>query len=79
MVSERIKLRRQLDVKTSQARMSAHLVAAMPIAMAAVLALLSSDYREGMTTAIGAISIMAALLLNGVALIIIRKIMDVAL
>ena len=79
MVSERIKLRRQLDVKTSQARMSAHLVAAMPVAMAAMLALLSPDYREGMTTAIGVISIAVALLLNGVALIIIRKIMDVAL
>ena len=40
MVGERIELKRRLDVKTSQARMSAHMVAAMPAGMCAVLALL---------------------------------------
>ena len=39
MVGERIELKRRLDVKTSQARMSAHMVAAMPAGMCAVLAL----------------------------------------
>lgn len=34
MVGERIELKRRLDVKTSQARMSAHMVAAMPAACA---------------------------------------------
>ena len=33
MVGERIELKRRLDVKTSQARMSAHMVAAMPAGM----------------------------------------------
>ena len=33
MVGERIELKRRLDVKTSQARMSAHMVAAMPTGM----------------------------------------------
>ena len=44
MVGERIELKRRLDVKTSQARMSAHMVAAMPAGMCAVLALLSADF-----------------------------------
>ena len=35
MVGERIELKRRLDVKTSQARMSAHMVAAMPTGMCA--------------------------------------------
>lgn len=42
MVGERIELKRRLDVKTSQARMSAHMVSAMPAGMCAVLALLSA-------------------------------------
>ena len=79
MVSERIELRRQLDVKTSQARMSARLVAAMPLAMTVALALLSPDYRAGMVAAAGLLSIAVALALNGIALLIIRKIMDVSL
>lgn len=48
MVGERIELKRRLDVKTSQARMSAHMVAAMPAGMCAVLALLSADFRRGL-------------------------------
>lgn len=50
MVGERIELKRRLDVKTSQARMSAHMVAAMPTGMCAVLALLSADFRRGLAT-----------------------------
>ena len=46
MVGERIELKRRLDVKTSQARMSAHMVAAMPAGMCAVLALLSADFSS---------------------------------
>ena len=38
MVGERIELKRRLDVKTSQARMSAHMVAAMPAGMCAARA-----------------------------------------
>ena len=54
MVGERIELKRRLDVKTSQARMSAHMVAAMPAGMCAVLALLSADFRRGLATPAGA-------------------------
>ncbi len=79
MVGERIELRRRLDVKTSQARMSAQMVAAMPVALILVLALLSSDFRTGLTTAAGASSIAVALGLNGIAWVFIKKIMKVDL
>ena len=46
LVGDRIELQRTLDVKTSQARMSAHLVAGMPVAMIVFLTLLSSDFRK---------------------------------
>ena len=74
---ERLELKRMLDVKTSQARMSARLVAGMPVAMIGLLTLLSSDFRKGLGTTVGALSIVLALVLNAVAWTIIRKIMDV--
>lgn len=74
---ERLELKRMLDVKTSQARMSARLVALMPVAMVMFLTLLSSDFRHGLTTHVGLLSIAVALALNAVAWMVIRKIMDV--
>lgn len=79
MVGERIELKRKLEVRTAQARMSARLVAGMPIAMMAVLSLLSEDFRCGVATATGAASVAIALVLNLVAWISIRKIMEVEL
>ena len=79
MVGDRIELKRRLDVKTSQARMSAHMVAAMPVAMVAVLSLLSADFRRGLATPAGAVSVALALALNAVALAVIRRIMRVRL
>lgn len=79
MVGDRIELKRHLDVKTSQARMSAHMVAAMPVAMVAVLSLLSADFRRGLATPAGAASVVLALALNAVALAVIRRIMRVRL
>ena len=79
MVGERIELKRRLDVKTSQARMSAHMVAAMPAGMCAVLALLSADYRRGLATPAGAGAVVLGLALNVVALVVIRRIMRMEL
>ena len=79
MVGERIELKRRLDVKTSQARMSAHMVAAMPTGMCAVLALLSADFRRGLATPAGAGAVVLGLALNAVALVVIRRIMRVEL
>lgn len=79
MVGDRIELRRRLDVKTSQARMSAHMVALMPVAMIGILMLLSPDFRHGLATAAGAVSIAIALVLNAVAWTVIKNIMEVEL
>lgn len=79
LVGDRIELARRLDVKTSQARMSAQLVACMPVAMIGFLSLLSSDFQAGMATLPGMCSVAAALVLNAFAWAIIRKIMQVRL
>lgn len=79
MVGERIELKRRLDVKTSQARMSAHMVAAMPTGMCAVLALLSADFRRGLATPAGAGAVVLGLALNVIALVVIRRIMRMEL
>lgn len=78
-MGDRIELQRTLDVKTSQARMSARLVAGMPVAMIVFLTLLSSDFRKGVATVSGAFCVLVALGLNAVAWLVIRKIMKVEL
>lgn len=77
MVGERMELARRLDVKTSQARMSARLVALMPVAMVALLMLLSKDFRTGLSTPVGIGSVAVALVLNIAAWGIIQRIMEV--
>ena len=79
LVGGRIELKRRLDVKTSQARMSAHMVAAMPAGMCAVLALLSADFRRGLATPAGAGAVVLGLVLNVIALVVIRRIMRMEL
>lgn len=79
LVGERIELRRRLEVKTAQTRMSARMVACMPVAMTGLLSLLSSDFRAGLATASGAGSVAAALALNIAAWFVIRRIMDIEL
>ena len=79
MVGERIELKRRLDVKTSQARMSAHMVAAMPAGMCAVLALLSAAFRRGLATPVGVGAVVLGLALNAIALVVIRRIMRMEL
>lgn len=79
VVGDRIELQRQLDVKTAQARMSAQIVACMPVGMVAILAVMSSDFQAGIATVPGAVSVALALVLNGAAWMIIRRVMKVRL
>lgn len=79
MAGERIELARRLDVKTSQARMSARMVACMPVGMVGFLTLFSGDFRAGVAMAPGMFSIVLALMLNAIAWAIIRRIMRVRL
>lgn len=77
LAGERVELERRLDVKTSQARMSARLVAWMPAAMIVFLTLFSTDFRSGVFTAPGSLSVLCALGLNCIAAVIIHRIMQV--
>ena len=79
IVASRIDLERRLEVKTSQARMSAQVVAAMPLVMIAFLGLFSADFRAGAATAAGVGSIAVALALDALAWRIIRRIMAVGM
>lgn len=74
---DRIELVRELDVKTAQARMSANMVAAMPLCMMGFLACFSTDFRQGMATFAGAACVVVALVLNVSALVLIKRIMKV--
>lgn len=77
LVGERIELARRLEVKTAQVRMSARLVAGMPVLMVGFLSLVSGDFRKGVLTLPGLGSLAIALALNLLAWSIIRKIMRV--
>lgn len=79
VVGERMELRRELEVKTAQVRMSARLVALMPFLMTGFLSIFSSDFRKGMFTVPGMASLVVALLLNVLAGVIFRKVMQVDL
>ncbi|QWT17465.1 type II secretion system F family protein [Collinsella sp. zg1085] len=78
-VGTRIELKRLLEVKTAQARLSARMVAAMPVALMTLLSLLSPDFREGILLPAGMLCIIVALILNALAWIIISRIMRVGL
>lgn len=75
MVGETVALRRELQVKTSQARLSAKVVSGMPVMLACILALLSPDYRAGLAVPTGRLCLCAAALLDVAALGLIRHIM----
>lgn len=79
IVAERLDLERKLEVKTSQARMSAQVVAAMPLVMIAFLGCFSADFRAGAATPVGVGAIAAALALDALAWWIIRRIMAVGM
>ena len=79
LVESRMELERLLDVKTAQARMSARLVALMPVGMTAALSLISDDFRRGLATGAGMACVSVAMTLNLIAWSIIRKIMEVRL
>ncbi len=73
MVAEGVSLRRELDVKTSQVRLSAKIVALTPVLLASVLILLSPDYRSGLAMPLGRMCLCSAIFLDLLALGIIRR------
>ena len=66
---------RLLTVKTAQVRLSVRIVCLLPVVMVGVLTLVSPDFQKGLLTPSGVGCVAGALLLDGVALLLIRKIM----
>ena len=75
MVGETVSLQRELQVKTSQVRLSAKVVAAMPLVLTCVLVLFSVDYRTGLSLPAGRACLCVAAVLDIVALAAVQGIM----
>jgi tight adherence protein B len=75
MVGETVGMRRELVAKTSQVRLSANVVAALPVVLVGVLTLMSPDYRAGLALAAGRACLCAAALLDIAALVLVKRIM----
>ncbi len=75
IASDSASLHRELEVKTSQVRLSAKVVAAMPVVLCGFLMLLSSDYRTGLAMPAGRASLAVAVLLDACALMLVRRVM----
>ena len=76
MATDSVALRRELEVKTSQVRLSAKVVAAMPVVLCGALTLLSSDYRAGLSLQAGKTCLVVAALLDLSALLLVRRVMS---
>ena len=66
---------RMLGVKTAQVRLSVRIVSLLPAVMIAILALVSPDFQSGLLTPAGVGCVCLAAMLDGVALLIIRRLM----
>jgi tight adherence protein B len=75
MVERQEELERTLRVKTAQARLSVRIVCIMPVLMVGLLSLASPEFRSGLATPIGLGCVLMAMLLDGIALLIIRHLM----
>lgn len=75
MAQGSVALRRELEVKTSQARLSAKVVSLMPLLLVGALAAMSPEYREGLAQPAGRACLCAAALLDLAALAAVRSIM----
>lgn len=73
LVERQGEFERLLAVKTAQVRLSVRIVCLLPAAMIAILTLISPDFRQGLLTLPGISSVLVAALLDGLALLIIRR------
>ena len=75
LVERQGEFERMLGVKTAQVRLSVRVVSGLPVIMIALLSLISSDFQRGLSTPVGAACILAAALMDGAAILIIRRLM----
>lgn len=66
---------RMLVVKTAQVRLSVRIVCLLPVAMVGLLTLMSPDFQQGLLTPSGVGCVCAAMLLDALALFLIRRMM----
>lgn len=73
LVERQGEFERMLAVKTAQVRLSVKIVCLMPVVMIGLLSLVSPDFQEGLLTPVGVGSVALACVLDGTALLIIRR------
>lgn len=78
MLRQRAADQDERQVHAAQARLSAHVLTAVPMAMLGLLATLDPDVRAAVVTPVGSACVMAGLALNGVGWIWMRRIVRVA-
>lgn len=78
-VEQQGELRRELSAKTAQVRLSVQVVCTLPVAIVSLLAFISPDFRAGMATEAGTLSLLLAGALDTVAILIIRRLAEGAL
>lgn len=66
---------RMLSVKTAQVRLSVRIVCLLPLMLVCLLSLISIDFQRGLSTPAGVASILLASVMDGCALLIIRRLM----
>ena len=75
LAERREEFERMLGVKTAQVRLSVRIVCLLPVVMIAILALISPDFQEGLATPAGVGCVALAAALDGLALLLIRRLM----
>ena len=75
LVERQGELDRLLSVKTAQVRLSVRIVVLLPLAMVCLLSLLSPDFQRGMASGVGMGCIVVAALMDGCAVLAIRRLM----
>ncbi len=75
LLEDQQKITEFIRVKTSQAQASVKVVVFLPVIIVFALALLSPEFREGLMTQAGIVSLLVAGLLDIVAIVLIRRLM----
>ena len=76
LVEEHEERERLLSVKTAQVRLSVRIVCCLPPLMVCVLCLISPDFQQGLLSTPGLVCVVLAAAMDGVALLVIRRILE---
>ena len=75
LVEQQEEFERLLAVRTAQVRLSVRVVCSLPAVMVLLLLTISPDFQQGVVSPVGLASILIAAAMDGVALLLIRRIM----